>query len=65
MFTDHQIISYRKSWIQQSQIPSSFVKFQQTSNVYRIPDPEVISDSYELKLISIRNMVNMIKNRYK
>lgn len=64
MFVDHQIISYRKSWTPKSHIPSSYMKFQQTSNVYRITDPEIISDSYELKLLIIKNMVNIIKYRY-
>jgi hypothetical protein len=58
MFTQHQILNYRKFWRPRSQLPSSVIKFQQTPRIYRISDTELISDSYELKLIAFKNLAN-------
>jgi hypothetical protein len=38
MFTQHQILNYRKFWGARSQLPSSVIKFQQTPRIYRISD---------------------------
>lgn len=63
MFTQHQILNYRKFWGARSQLPSSVIKFQQTPHIYRISDTELISDSYEMKLIVFKNLANEIKRR--
>jgi hypothetical protein len=58
MFTQHQILEYRKFWKARSQLPTSAIKFQQTPRIYRISDIELISDNYELKLIVFKNLAN-------
>lgn len=58
MFTQHQILNYRKFWGARSQLPSSVIKFQQAPHIYRISDTELISDNYELKLVAFKSIAN-------
>jgi hypothetical protein len=65
MFVDHQIMAFKKFYAIKETFPSAFLKFQQTTNIYRISDTEAISDNYELKLIIMKNLVNIVHNYYK
>lgn len=65
MFTQHQILHYRKFWGARSQLPSSVIKFQQTPHIFRVSDTELISDNYEIKLVVFKNLANEIRKQAK
>lgn len=58
MFTQHQILSYKKFGVPRSQLPSSTTKFKQTPHIYRVADTELFSDNYEMKLVVFRSIAN-------
>ena len=57
MFETHNIIYFKKYFLQQSQMPNS-KKLQENENVYKIYDIDSLSDSYEFQLSLIKKISN-------
>ena len=64
MFETHNIIYFKKYFLQQSQMPNS-KKLQENENVYKIYDIDSLSDSYEFQLSLIKKISNSFIEKIK